>query len=58
MFITTDVILLFLVTILFFNQIVIILEKEKLENRLKVILKIVSGESLTRKEKKCAKKFK
>ena len=43
---------------LIFNQIVIILEKEKMEKKIKVILKIVNGEPLTKKEKKYAGKFK
>ena len=43
---------------LIFNQIVIILEKEKLEKKIKVILKIVNGEQLKKKEKKYAGKFK
>lgn len=34
MSITKDVIIVFLTTILFFNQIIIVLEKEKLEKRL------------------------
>lgn len=46
------------ITALFINQIVIILEKEKLEKKIKVILKIVNGEPLTKKEKKYAGKFK
>ena len=40
------------------NQIVIILEKEKLEKKLNIILKIANGEPLTKEEKKHARKFK
>ncbi|MBQ2671790.1 MAG: hypothetical protein IJG00_03160 [Clostridia bacterium] len=43
---------------LIFNQIVIILEKEKMEKKIKVILKIVNGEPLAKKEGKYAEKFK
>ena len=46
------------ITVLFINQIVIILEKEKLEKKLNVIFKIINGKSLTRKEKEYARKFK
>ena len=58
MSITKNVIIVFLTTILLFNQIIIVLEKEKLEKRLKIILKIISGNPLTRKEKKYARKLK
>ena len=46
------------ITVLFINQIVIILEKEKLEKKLNIILKIANGEPLTKEEKKHARKFK
>ncbi len=46
------------ITVLFINQIVIILEKEKLEKKLNVIFKITNGKPLTRKEKEYARKFK
>ena len=46
------------ITVLFINQIVIILEKEKLEKKLNVIFKIINGKPLTRKEEKYARKFK
>ncbi len=46
------------ITVLFINQIVIILEKEKLEKKIKIILKIMHGKPLTRKEKEYARKFK
>ena len=46
------------ITVLFINQIVIILEKEKLEKKIKIILKIINVKSLTKKEKKYARKLK
>ena len=46
------------ITVLFINQIVIILEKEKLEEKLNVIFKIINGKPLTRKEEEYARKFK
>ena len=46
------------ITVLFINQIVIILEKEKLEKKIKIILKIMYGKPLTKKEKEYARKFK
>lgn len=46
------------ITVLFINQIVIILEKEKLEKKLNIILKIANGEPLTKEEKKHARKLK
>lgn len=46
------------ITVLFINQIIIILEKEKLEKEIKIILKIMYGKPLTRKEEEYARKFK
>ncbi len=46
------------ITALFINQIVIILEKEKLEKKTKVILKIINGEPLTKKEEEYVRKIK
>lgn len=46
------------ITVLFINQIVIILEKEKLEKKLNVIFKIINGKPLTGKEKEYVRKFK
>lgn len=57
MLITNEILLLFLITILLINQIVIILEKEKLENRITVILKILHEKPLTKKETEYVKKF-
>ena len=46
------------ITSLFINQIIIILEKEKLEKEIKIILKIMYGKPLTKKEREYARKFK
>lgn len=43
--------------ILFINQIVIILEKEKLEKRIRIILKIMNGKPLTVREKNYVRKY-
>ncbi len=43
--------------ILFLNQIVIILEKEKLEKRMLIIFKIMNGKALTIKEKNYVRKY-
>lgn len=50
-------ILVSFMVILFLNQIVIILEKEKLEKRMLIIFKIINGKSLTVKEKNYVRKF-
>lgn len=57
MIVTNEVLLLFLITILFINQIVIILEKETLENRITAILKIIHKKPLTKKETEYVRKF-
>jgi len=54
----TKLLLSISITVLFINQIVIILEKEKLEKKIKIILKIMYGKPLTKKEKKYARKLK
>lgn len=46
------------ITVLFINQIIMILEKEKLEKKIKIILKIMYGKPLTKKEREYARKFK
>lgn len=46
------------ITVLFINQIIMILEKEKLEKKIKIILKIMYGKPLTKKERGYARKFK
>lgn len=43
--------------ILFLNQIVIILEKENLEKRIRTIFKIMNGKPLTVKEKNYVRKY-
>lgn len=55
--ITMELILLILITILFINQIVIILEKENLENKVTAILKIIYKKPLTKKEEKYVGKY-
>ncbi len=50
MLITNEMLLFFLITILFINQIIIILEKERLGNRITAILKIIHKKPLTKKE--------
>lgn len=55
--ITMELILLILITILFINQIVIILEKENLENKVTAILKIIHKKPLTKKEEKYVGKY-
>lgn len=57
MLITNEILLLFLIAILFINQIVIILEKEKLESKITVILKILHKKPLTKKETEYVRKF-
>ena len=57
MLITNEILLLFLITIIFINQVVIILEKEKLENRITAILKIIHKKPLTKKENEYVRKF-
>lgn len=54
----TKLLLSISITVLFINQIVIILEKEKLEKKIKIILKIMYVKPLTKKEKKYARKLK
>lgn len=54
----TKLLLSISITVLFINQIVIILEKEKLEKKLNIILKIANGEPLTKEERKHARKLK
>lgn len=56
--IITKLLLSISITGLFINQIIIILEKEKLEKKIKIIMKIMNGEPLTRKEKKHVGKVK
>lgn len=56
--IITKLLLSISITTLFISQIVIILEKEKLEKKLNIILKIANGEPLTKEEKKYARKLK
>ncbi len=46
-----------LMIILFLNQIVIILEKEKLEKRILLIFKIINGKPLTIGEKNYVRKY-
>lgn len=43
--------------ILFINQIVIILEKENLEKRIRIIFKIMNGKPLTVREKNYVRKY-
>ncbi len=40
------------ITSLFINQIIIILEKEKLKKQLRIVLKRINGQPLTKKEEK------
>lgn len=46
------------ITVLFINQIIMIFEKEKLEKKIKIILKIMYGKPLTKNEREYARKFK
>ncbi len=57
MLITNEILLLFLIAILFINQIVIILEKEKLENQITATLKIIYKKPLSKKEERYVRKF-
>lgn len=57
MLITNEMLLLFLVTILFINQVVIILEQEKLKSKITAILKVVNKKPLTKKESEYVRKF-
>ncbi len=45
------------VVILFINQIIIILEKEKLEKKILIIFKMINGKPLTVKEKTYVRKY-
>lgn len=56
--IITKLLLSISITALFINQIVIILEKEKQAKEIRIIMKIINGEPLTRKEKKHVGKVK
>ena len=56
--IITKLLLSISITALFINQIVIILEKEKQAKEIRIIMKIMNGEPLTKKEKKYARKLK
>ena len=51
----TKLLLSISITVLFINQIVIILEKERMEKKIKIILKIMYEKPLTRKEKEYAR---
>lgn len=57
MLITNEMLLLFLITILFINQIVIILEYEKLKSKTVAILKVLNKKPLTKKETEYVRKF-
>ena len=57
MIITKEILLLFLTTILFINQIVIILEQEKLKNKAITILKIIHKKPLSKREMQYFRKF-
>lgn len=57
MIITKEMLLLFLITILFINQIVIILEQEKLKNKSTAILKIIYKKPLSKREMRYVRKF-
>ena len=58
MYISTELILSILMTIILINQIIIILEKEKLEEKITIILKIIHKKPLTKKESECVREFK
>ena len=57
MLIKNEILLLFLITILFINQIVIILEQEKLKNKATTILKIIYKKPLSKREMQYVRKF-
>lgn len=57
MIITKFTLLLFLTTLLLINQIVIILEQEKLKNKATTILKIIYKKSLSKREMQYVRKF-
>ena len=57
MLITKGTLLLFLITILFINQIVIILEQEKLKDKSTAILKIIYKKPLSKREMQYVRKF-
>ena len=57
MTITNETLLLFLTTLLFINQIVIILEQEKLKIKITTLLKTIHKKPLSKKEEKYIGKF-
>ena len=57
MIITKFTLLLFLTTLLLINQIVIILEQEKLKNKATTILKIIYKKPLSKREMQYVRKF-
>ncbi len=57
MIITKATLLLFLTTLLLINQIVIILEQEKLKNKATTILKIIYKKPLSKREMQYVRKF-
>lgn len=57
MIITKEMLLLFLITIIFINQIVIILEQEKLKGKVMTVLKIIYKKPLSKKEMQYVRKF-
>lgn len=56
MHITMELLLLILITLVIINQIVIILEKEKLEGEIVIVLKLIHKKPLTKEEQKYVKK--
>lgn len=57
MFLSAELFLSIFAVILFINQIVIILEKEKLEKEVLIAFKIAHKKSLTREEQKYVRKL-